>query len=265
MTASAWSGTRTRIVSKNASCTSSRPAVAQPAGKDRGQPVDALRDQLESLAAVVHGVHRGHHRQQHLRRADVGGRLLAPDVLLARLQRKPQRGVAVGVDREADEATGQRALEPCADAHVGGVRPAEPDRDPEALRGADDDVGAHLAGRREQHEREQVGRDARERARGVHLLDQRGEVAHEARGRRVLRQGAEAAARGQALGEIGDDDLDADRLGARPQDRRASAGTRRRRRGSGWTPPSRSGGQPSSPRPRRSPRRAGRRWRSAAL
>ena len=88
-------------------------AVAQPAREDRGQPVDALRDQLEPLAAVVDGVHRGHHRQQHLRRADVGGRLLAADVLLARLQREPQRRVAVGVDREADEAArAARARDP---------------------------------------------------------------------------------------------------------------------------------------------------------
>ena len=97
-------------------------AVAQPAREDRGQPVDAARDQLEALAAVVDGVHRGHHGQQHLRRADVGGGLLAADVLLARLQREPQRRVAVGIDREADEAARQRALEAAAHAHVGGVR-----------------------------------------------------------------------------------------------------------------------------------------------
>jgi hypothetical protein len=33
-------------------------------------------------------VHRRHHREQHLRGADVRGRLLAADVLLARLQRE---------------------------------------------------------------------------------------------------------------------------------------------------------------------------------
>ena len=120
-------------------------AVAQAAREDRREAVDALRDQLEALAAVVDGVHRGHHGQQHLRGADVRRGLLAADVLLARLQREPQRGVAVGVDRDAHQAPGQRSLEPAAHAHVGGVRAAEADRDAEALRRADDDVGVHLA------------------------------------------------------------------------------------------------------------------------
>ena len=65
-------------------------AVAQAPGEDRREPVDAPGDQLEPLAAVVDGVHRGHHGQQHLRRADVRRGLLAADVLLARLQREPQ-------------------------------------------------------------------------------------------------------------------------------------------------------------------------------
>ena len=39
------------------------------------------------------------------------------------------------------------------------VRPAVAERHAEALRVADDDVGAHLAGRREQRQRQQVGRD----------------------------------------------------------------------------------------------------------
>jgi hypothetical protein len=79
-------------------------AVAQAAREDGGQPVYALGDQRQPFAPVIHGVHRGHHGQQHLRGADVRRGLLAPDVLLARLQREPQRGVAVGVDREPDEA-----------------------------------------------------------------------------------------------------------------------------------------------------------------
>ena len=52
----------------------------------------------------------GDDREQHLRGADVARRLLAADVLLARLQREPQRGPAGGVDRDADEAAGQAAL-----------------------------------------------------------------------------------------------------------------------------------------------------------
>ena len=49
-------------------------------------------------------------------------------------------------------------------ARNAGVRAAEAERHAEALRRADDDVGAHLARRREQREREQVGGDRDQRA-----------------------------------------------------------------------------------------------------
>jgi hypothetical protein len=191
------------------------PAVAQPAREDRRQPVHALGDQLEAFATVVDRVHRGHHGEQHLRRADIRRGLLAADVLLAGLESEAQRRVAVGIDREADEAARQRALEPAADAHVGGVRAAEADRDAEALRRADDDIRPHLARRLEQHEREQVGRGAEQRALCMRRLGERLEIAHEATRARILREHAEAPARRQARGEVGLDDLDAERLGAR--------------------------------------------------
>ena len=54
--------------------------------------VHPSRDPGESVGAVVAGVHRGHHRQQHLSGADVTGRLVATDVLLARLQCQPVSG-----------------------------------------------------------------------------------------------------------------------------------------------------------------------------
>ena len=60
---------------------------------------------------MVHGIHPGHHRQQHLSRADVAGGLLATDVLLTRLQRHPQRGLPVGVARQPDDPPRQQALE----------------------------------------------------------------------------------------------------------------------------------------------------------
>jgi hypothetical protein len=87
----------------------------------------------------------GHDRQQHLRGADVGRRLLAADVLLAGLQREAVRGCAVGVDGDADQAAGHLPLEPVAHRHVAGVRAAEAHRHAEALGRADDDVGAQLA------------------------------------------------------------------------------------------------------------------------
>ena len=44
------------------------------------------RDVLESFRAVIDGIHRGHHGEQHLGGADVGSGLVAADVLLAGLQ-----------------------------------------------------------------------------------------------------------------------------------------------------------------------------------
>ena len=62
-------------------------------------------------------------------------------MLLARLQREAQRGVALGVDAHANEATGQLPLEPLAHRDVRGVGTAEEQRHPKALRGANRDVG----------------------------------------------------------------------------------------------------------------------------
>ena len=124
----------------------------------------ALGDPAQPVRAVVDGVAGGDDGEQHLRRADVRGGLLAADVLLAGLQRQPQRGVAVGVAGQADEPAGQLAGELVAHREVAGVRPAEPERHPEALGGADGGVGAELAGRGEQGQRQQVGGHGDQRA-----------------------------------------------------------------------------------------------------
>ena len=53
---------------------------------------------------------RGHDRQQHLGGADVGGRLLAPDVLLAGLQCHTQGRCPVHIPGDADQAPGKLTL-----------------------------------------------------------------------------------------------------------------------------------------------------------
>ena len=83
--------------------------IAEP--RDLTRPrVHARGDVGQAVGPVVHGVHRGHHRQQHLRRADVRRCLLAADVLLARLQRQPVSVLTVGIDRHADQPPRQRTL-----------------------------------------------------------------------------------------------------------------------------------------------------------
>ena len=87
-------------------------AVGGRLGEHPGASGDRLGDLPQPVRAVVHGVHRRHHGQQHLRGADVAGRLLAADVLLARLQREPVGGVPGRILRDADEPAGQLALQP---------------------------------------------------------------------------------------------------------------------------------------------------------
>ena len=169
------------------------------------------------------------HGEQHLRGADVGGRLVAADVLLAGLQREPVRRTALGVDRHADQPAGQVPLEAGAHRHEAGVRTAVPQRHAEPLRRADHDVGAELAGRLEQGQREQVGGDDGQRAALVRGLDHRSRVADLAGRARVLHEHAAQVAVGQAVGEVGLDHLDAHRLGPGVHDgerlRQASAST----------------------------------------
>ena len=72
----------------------------QPVGDPRGLAVNPLGDGTQAQGPVEDGIHAGDHRQQHLRRADVGRRLFAADVLLARLQRQPVGLVAARVYTE---------------------------------------------------------------------------------------------------------------------------------------------------------------------
>ena len=195
-------------VSKKCSCTRSQAAGAQPAGQRVGAAVHPRRDRGQALGPVVDGVGAGHDGEQHLGGADVAGRLLAADVLLAGLQRQPVGDVAVGVDRDADQAAGQLAGQPLADGQVAGVRAAVAHRDAEALGGAAGDVGAPLPRRLQQREREQVGGDDDRRPGLVRGGGQRAVVADGAAGARVGQQHAEGAGLGQvggpALRQVGD-------------------------------------------------------------
>ncbi len=193
--------------------------AAQACGEDRRVGGDALGDPFQPGRSVVDRVHARDHCRQHLRRADVAGRLLAPDVLLARLQREAIGGVAVRVDADADQPPREAPLVLVAARQVGGVRAAAAHRHAEALRRSARDVGAELAGRRDQGQREQVGGDDE---RGAVRVDARrvgAQVVQRTARRRVLREHREIVAaveqRRPVLGRVGEDDREAERLGAR--------------------------------------------------
>ena len=139
---------------------------------------------------MIDRVHRGHDRQQDLRGADIAGRLVAADMLLARLQGETVGGFAVCIDGDADEAAGHGALVVVFGGHEGGVRAAIAHGHAKALAVADDDVRAKLAGRPQQDQRQQVGGDDHERARFMGAGSERLVIEHVAIGGRVLQQHA---------------------------------------------------------------------------
>ena len=147
----------------------------------------------EPVRAVPHGVHAGDVGQQHLRRADVAGRLLPADVLLTGLEGEAQRGASGGVGAHPDQAPGQRPGVGVAGGQERRVRAAEPHGHAEALGRPDDDVGAVATGRSQQHQGEEVAGDDREAAPVMHRVDRRLQVGDGARRAGVGEEGAEAA------------------------------------------------------------------------
>ena len=111
-----------------------------------GAPVHGPCDMAQAFGAVIDRVHRRDHGEQHLRGADVRGRLLAADVLFAGLQREAIGRRAARIHRQADDAAGQRALQRILHCHVGGMRSAVAHRYAEALRRANRNIRAEIAG-----------------------------------------------------------------------------------------------------------------------
>jgi hypothetical protein len=189
--------------------------LLQAGGEDRRHRMRAFGDCLQAFGAVVDGEHAGDVGEQHLRGADVRSRLLAADVLFARLHREAVRRLAVAIDRDAHHAARHVALERVLGREVRRVRATEAQRHAEALRAADGEVRAEFGRRREQGQREQVGRDGHQRIRRVEAIDDRLVIVHVAIRRRVLQHGAEERRRLLDREFVAHDDLEAERLGAR--------------------------------------------------
>ena len=170
-------------------------ALAAPRPAPRCSSATRCAMRFRPAGPVVDRVHARHHGRQHLRGADVRRRLLAPDVLLARLQRQPVGRRAVRVDADADQPARQRALELVARRQVGRVRAAVAHRHAEALRGAD--ARCRRPSRRAARAASaRAGRRRRSRGapRACTRVDDRLQVAHRAADARVLQQRREAVA-----------------------------------------------------------------------
>ncbi len=168
---------------------------------------------------MEHRIERRHDRQQRLRGADVRRRLLAADVLLARLERQPVGLVAARVDRHADDPPGHRALEGVAAGHVGGVRPAKAHGHPEPLGRPHGDIGPHRTRFLQQRQSQRIGDHDPQRVRPVKGGDLIGEVAHMAVGAGILEHAGEDRRRVEIRDRVSHDHLDPQRLGPRPHHR----------------------------------------------
>ena len=62
--------------------------LLQAIGQSAGVVVHPARNPTQAIGTVVDGVHRGHDGEKDLGRADIARRLVAPDVLLASLERE---------------------------------------------------------------------------------------------------------------------------------------------------------------------------------
>ena len=190
-------------------------AATQSFRKNRGQAMDALSDRTKAIGAVIDRVHAGDHGEEHLGRADIRGRLVATNVLLARLQGKSQCGGAIGINGDTNKPPGHHALKPIADRHVGGVWATEANRHAVPLHRANGDIRTHRGGRSKQDERQRIGGQHGERVALVQCSDRRAPVANPTIGTRVLQERTDDFAVGQTLFEVRHYDGDSQRRSAR--------------------------------------------------
>eukprot|EP00754_Rhynchopus_humris_P045090 Rhum_TRINITY_DN4599_c2_g1::Rhum_TRINITY_DN4599_c2_g1_i1::g.14995::m.14995 len=176
--------------------------------------VDVVGDVAQPVGAVPHGVEAGDVGEESLRGADVRRGLLTLDVLLTRLQRHAERVVSLPVAADTDDATRRDARVLLLGGEVGGVRATEAEGHAEALRGPAGDVGAELARRGEEGQRQEVGGAHGEDAVLLRLLEEGLEVLHGAVRVRVLHDHAAEAGVGEVgLEGVTDDEVAAEALG----------------------------------------------------
>ncbi len=167
------------------------PGGAQRIGQRRRVQMHPLRDGPQPHRPVEHRIETGHHRQQGLRRADIAGRLLAPDMLFAGLQRQAIGLIAAGIDGDAHDPARHGAFQRVPAGHEGRMGAAIAHRHPESLGAAHGNVGAHGAGFAQQAEGQQIGSHDGQRPGLVQRRDLGRQVADMAMGAGILEDRAE--------------------------------------------------------------------------
>ena len=162
------------------------PRLGQRPGQTHRVEMHPLGDCPQAHRPVEHRIERGHHRQQRLRRADVGGGLFTADMLLARLQGQPVGAAAPRINRHADDPARHRAFELIAAGHEGRMRAAIAHRHAKTLRRAHGDIRPHRARLFQKAERQQIGRHHRHRLGRMQSRNLIGEIDHIAIGAGIL-------------------------------------------------------------------------------
>ena len=169
-------------------CGNLQAGPLQRCGQHRRQRPYATCNPAKAFGTVVGRIHARHNSKQHLRGADVARRLVATDVLLARLQRQPECRVARAIARLAHEPAGHDPLERLATGEEARVRAAKAQRNAEPLRRTNSDVGPLLTGAAPEHRRQRIRGENRGDARSARGREGRRQVADPPRRRRVLQQ-----------------------------------------------------------------------------
>ena len=136
----------------------------EPLPRVGGAPHQQLAQLAEALAAEPGQVDHRAERVQRLRGADVVGRFLATDVLLAGLQREHEAAAPVDVLGFAGDPSRHPPDLRLGRAEEAERGPAEVEAVAERLALAEGDVGAGLAGRLQDPERHRVAGDDQQRA-----------------------------------------------------------------------------------------------------
>ena len=196
--------------------------LAKAERERRREPVDARRDPADPQRAVVHGVHARDDGEERLRGAHVARRLFATNVLLARLKSHAQRGLAVRVDRDADDAPRELAHQGRFAREERGMRAAVAQRYAEALSAPVPTAfsSSELSRGDEERQCQKIARHGDGRAGGVSSGDEAPPIVNAAVARRILQEDTEHA--GRLRGEVersgvAHEDVDPVRNGAGPE------------------------------------------------
>ena len=142
----------------------------------------------QALRTVIHCVHGRHHSEQALGRANVGGRLVAANVLLAGLKGHAQGGLAQAVFGDTDDSAWEVALQAFTRRKKGGVRSTVAHGNPKPLGAAHHHVGAHGTGAFQNQQGHQIGGKHSADLALRHASHKPGQVLHLAIGIGVLDQ-----------------------------------------------------------------------------